>query len=106
MNTLVKKHLLLLHSDRNLKEIFPAITFNTIYRRNKTFKELVSPSLYPNNQSTKSSSIISCNSSNIWKNYMDFENMFICAVTGKKYFIKGELHCNSCNVIYLVESSD
>ena len=28
--------------------------------------------------------------------------MFTCTVTGKKYFVKGELHCNSCNVIYLV----
>ena len=28
--------------------------------------------------------------------------MFTCTVTGKKYFVKGELHGNSCNVIYLV----
>ena len=34
------------------------------------------------------------------------ENMFTCTVTGKKYFVKGELHCNSCNVIYLVEYSN
>ena len=32
--------------------------------------------------------------------------MFTCTVTGKKYFVKGELHCNSCNVIYLVECSN
>ena len=31
---------------------------------------------------------------------------FLCRVTGKKYFVKGELHCNSCNVIYLVECSN
>ena len=37
---------------------------------------------------------------------MVFENMFTCTVTGKKYFVKGELHCNSCNVIYLVECSN
>ena len=29
--------------------------------------------------------------------------MFTCTVTAKKYFVKGELHCNSCNFIYLVE---
>ena len=29
--------------------------------------------------------------------------MFTCTVIGKKYFIKGEVQCNSCNVIYLVE---
>ena len=34
---------------------------------------------------------------------MVFENMFTCTVTGKKYFVKGELHCN---VIYLVECSN
>ena len=28
------------------------------------------------------------------------ENMFTCTVTAKKYFVEGELHCNSCNVIY------
>ena len=32
--------------------------------------------------------------------------MFTCTVTGKKYFVKGELHCNSCNVIYLVACSN
>ena len=32
--------------------------------------------------------------------------MFTCAVTGKKYFVKDELHCNSCNAIYLVECSN
>ena len=37
---------------------------------------------------------------------MVFENMFTCTVSGKKYFVKGELHCNSCNVIYLVECSN
>ena len=34
------------------------------------------------------------------------ENMFTCTVTGKKYFVKGELHGNSCDVIYLVECSN
>ena len=32
--------------------------------------------------------------------------MFTCTVTGKKYLVKGELHCNSCNVIYLGECSN
>ena len=106
MDTLVKKYLPLLHSDENLKELFPASAFNTIYRRNKNLKELLSPSLFPNRKSTKSNSIISCNSCDICNNYMVFENMFTCTVTGKKYFVKGELHCNSCNVIYLVECSN
>ena len=53
MDTLVKKYLPLLHSDENLKELFPASAFNTIYRRNKNLKELLSPSLFPNRKSTK-----------------------------------------------------
>ena len=68
MDTLVKKYLPLLHSDENLKELFPASAFNTIYRRNKDLKELLSPSLYPNRKSPKSNSIISCNTCDICKN--------------------------------------
>ena len=106
VDTLVKKYLPDLHSDENFKELFPASPFNTTYRHNKNLKKLLSPSLYPNRKSTKSNSIISCNSCDICKNYMVSENMFTCTVTGKKYFVKGELHCNSCNVIYLVEYSN
>ena len=106
MDTRVKKYLPVLHSDKNLKERFPASAFNTIYRRNKNLKELLSPSLYPNRKSNKSNSIISFNSCDICKNYMVFENMITCAVTGNKYFGKGELDCNSCNVICLVECSN
>ena len=32
--------------------------------------------------------------------------MVTCPLTGKKYFVIGEVHCNSCNVIYLVECSN
>ena len=106
MDALVKKYLPLLHSDENLKELFPASAFNTIYRRHKNLKELLSPLLFPNRKSTKSKSIISCNSCDICNNYMLFENMLTCTVTGKKYFIKRELHCNSCNNMYLVECSN
>ena len=43
MDTLVKTYLPLLHSDKNLKELFPANAFDTIYRRHKNLKELLSP---------------------------------------------------------------
>ena len=106
VDTLVKKYLPDLHSDENFKELFPASPFNTTYRHNKNLKKLLSPSLYPNRKSTKSNSIISCNSCDICKNYMVFENMFTCTVAGKKYLVKGESHWYSCNVIYLVECSN
>ena len=95
MDTLVKKNLPLLHSDKNLKEFFPTNGFNTIYKSKKNLKELLSPSVFSNRKSTKSNSIISCNSNN----YMVFEIMFTCAVTGKKYFVKDGLQSNSCNFI-------
>ena len=95
MDTIVKKHLPLLQRNENLKELFPASGFNTIYKSKKNLKELLSPSVFSNRKSTKSNSIISCNSNN----YMVFEIMFTCAVTGKKYFVKDGLHSNSCNFI-------
>ena len=106
MHTFVKNYLPLLQNVENLKELFPASGFNTINRRNKSPKELLSPSLFLNGKSAKSNNISSCNSCDFYNNYMVFENMFTCAVTGKKYFVKAELHRNSCNVIYLVECSN
>ena len=93
-------------SDENLKELFPTSAFNNTYRRNKNLKELLSPSLYPKRKSAKSNSIICCNDCDICNNYMVFGNMFTCTVTDKKYFVKGELHCNSCNAICFVECSN
>ena len=34
------------------------------------------------------------------------DNKFRCTVTGKAYFIKGNLSCDSCNVVYLITCSD
>ena len=34
------------------------------------------------------------------------DSKFRCTVTGKTYFIKGNLSCDSCNVIYLITCSD
>ena len=106
MDTLVKKHLPLLQSDENLKKLFPTNGFNIIYKSNKNLKELLSPLVFPNRKSTKSNSIISCNSYDICNNYMVFEIMFTCAVTGKKYFVKDDLHSYSCNFICSVECSN
>ena len=33
---------------------------------------------------------------------MIFDNTFICTVTGKSYFIRSQLNCESINVIYLI----
>ena len=65
MNTLIKKHLPQLHSDDNLKILFPTETFNFVYRRNKNLKELLTPSLFPIPKREKYSCVISRNTCDI-----------------------------------------
>ena len=66
---------------------------------------MIAPSVYPKKISTRISSITSCNDCDICKNYMIFDNTIICIVTGKSYFIRGQLNCESINVIYLITCS-
>ena len=54
---------------------------------------------------TRISSITSCNNCDIRKNYMIIDNTFIRTVTGKFYFIRGQLNCESINIIYLITCS-
>ena len=54
---------------------------------------------------TRISSITSCNNCDIRKNYMIIDNTFIRTVAGKFYFIRGQLNCESINVIYLITCS-
>ena len=103
MNTLLLKHLPLLHSDNNLKTFFPTETFNVVYRGNKDLKDLLTPSLFPIPRREKYSCVTSCNTCDICKSFMVFSSTFACTVTGKKYYIRGNFTCNSTNVIYLVE---
>ena len=103
MNTFIKKHLPLLHSDDNLRTLFPTEIFNVVYRRNKNLKELLTPSIFPTPCREKYSCVTGCNMCDICKNYMIFSSTFVCTVTGKKYYISGNFTCNSTNVMYLVE---
>ena len=87
---IIKKHISILHNDDALKTVFPKDWFSTIYKRNKNLKELIAPSVYPKKINTRISSITSCD---ICKNYMIFDNTFICTVTGRTYSIKVQLNC-------------
>ena len=49
IRSLIKKHLLVLHSDCDLKDIFPENSICTVFKRNRNFKEILSPSLYTKN---------------------------------------------------------
>ena len=53
MRSLIKKHLPILHSDTNLKNIFPENSICTVFKRNKNLKETLSPSFIPNIKMTK-----------------------------------------------------
>ena len=87
------------HSDDPLRTLFPKDCLSTIYERNKNLKELIAPSTYPKKINTRTSSITNYNNCDIWKNDMIFDNTFICTATGTSYFMRGQLNCESINVI-------
>ena len=95
---IIKKHISSLQSEDALETVFPKDYFRAIYKRNRNLNELIVPSVYPEKINTRISSITSCNNCDICKNYMVFDNTFICTVTGKSYFIRGQLNCESCQI--------
>ena len=66
---------------------------------------MIAPSIDLEKINTRTSSITSCNNYNICKNYMIFGDSFICTITGKCYFIRGQPNCESINVVYLITCS-
>ena len=102
LNSFLKKHMPLLYTDPTLKTIFPQGCINSVFKRNKSLKELLAPSLYPNNKVNRANSITSCNKCDICKNYLICSNYFTCSVTNRRYYTRGVLHCNCNNVIYLL----
>ena len=103
LNSLLKKHMCLLHIDPTLKTIFPQGCINSVFKRNQSLKELLAPSLYPNNKHDRANSMTSCNKCDIWKNYLiSNSNYFTCSVTNTRYYARGVLHCSCNNVIYLI----
>ena len=103
---LIRKHIHYLHSDEVLKKVFLNNKFFVIYKRNKNLKEIVAPSLYPKPSIKSTRTIVSCKKCDICKNFLITESKFRCTVTGKTYFIKGNLSNDSCNVIHLITCSN
>ena len=59
-------------------QIFPEITVNVTYRRNKNLKELISPSLFPRTVKENKCSITKCNRRcDICKNILVLSTEFI-----------------------------
>ena len=103
---LIRKHIHYLHSDEVLKKTFPNDKFSVIYKCNKNLKEMVAPSLYPKPSIKSNCNFVTCNKCDICKNFLIADSKFRCTVPSKTYFIKGNLSCDSCNVIYLITCSD
>ena len=99
---LIRENIHYLHSNDVLKKAFPNNKFSVIYKRKKNLKKMVAPSLYPKPNIKSNRTIVSCNKCDICKNFLIADSKLRCTVTGKTYFIKGNLLCDSCNIIYLI----
>ena len=63
---------------------------------------MLAPSSCPKSVNSQVNIITPYNSCDTDKHYLVAERKFTSKVTGKTYFIKGDLSCNSKNVIYLI----
>ena len=81
-----------------LKKIFLSKSIKTLYRREKNLKKILSPSLFPAKPKYSESCITSCKKCDICKLLTDNK----CKLTGRFYNVRGNLSCNSSNVIYLI----
>ena len=106
MRNLIKKHLPVLHSDSNLKNIFPESSICTVLKRNRNLKEILSPSLYTKNKENKSYVIKNWRKCDICKNYLISDSTFTCKVTNKKHYINNDFDCNCMNVINLISCTN
>ena len=71
MRNLIKKHLPVLHSDSNLRNIFPESSICTVLKRNRNLKEILSSSLYTKNKKENKSYVIkNWRKCDICKNYL------------------------------------
>ena len=102
LNNLLKKHIRFLYTDPTLRTIFPQGCINSVFKRNQSLKELLAPSVYPNNKVNRADQITSCNKCDISKNYLICFNQFTCSVTNRRYDTTGFLHWNCNNIIYLI----
>ena len=107
MRSLIKKHLLVVDSDSDLKNIFPENAICTVFKRNRNLKEILSPSLYTKNKNEKKSHVIkNCGTCDICKNYLISGNTFTRKVTNNKNYINNDFDCNCMNVIYLISCTN
>ena len=103
LRKLIKQHLPILYNDPDMNAIFPEGSINITYKRGKSLKELISPSIFPQPINETESKVSKCGCRcDICDNFLVISNEFTCSATGKKYKVRGKLTCKSENVIYLV----
>ena len=67
---------------------------------------MITRSLYPKPSTKSNRTIVNCNKWDICKNFLITDNKFRYTATGNVSFIKGNLSCDSCNVVYLIACSN
>ena len=106
INGLIKKHFHFLLSSPKLKELFPPKSIISSFRRSKNLKEILAPSKCRKgpSQSVPTAGCFTWNKTrcDLCKNFFVNSQTFSSAQTGKTYFVRQKLSCNSSNVIYLV----
>ena len=95
-------------SSPRLKELFPPNSIISSFRRSKNLKEILAPSKCRKGSlesiALPSAGCFTCNKTrcDLCKNLLVNSQTFFSAHTGKIYFVRQKLSCNSANVIYLV----
>ena len=87
--------------------MFTAVTYNkVVFLCIYIYIYIHKSSLYPKPSIKSNGTIISYNKCDICKNILITDSKFRCTATGKTYFIKGKLPCDSSNIIYLITCSN
>ena len=103
LKTIVRNHLPILYSSQQMLDIFPQNIISVTYKRNKNWREALSPSVFPRTTKHNECSMKECNRKcDICKKFLVVPPDFTCFSTKWKYKIKGILKCDSRNVIYLI----
>ncbi|EDO29229.1 predicted protein [Nematostella vectensis] len=105
---IVRKNLSFLHSSTFMKEVFPEGSIISAFRRPKNLKDILAPSKFKQRAATEisnqenNSGCFKCGKKcDLCSSYFVQSRHFISAATGKKYFIRQRVSCNSKNAIYL-----
>ena len=89
INKIIQTNLFILHTDEDMKKLFPPNSLTTIYRREKNDRKILSPSFFPPKFNKNESSIINRNKCDICKNDLISENKLKCKVNSRVYSVWG-----------------